>query len=61
MVKIDYLEDKDGSLTKVLVSDSRFETMYLTMDGCEEPELFAVKLTDEMERAIKQEPYGISA
>jgi len=53
MFRIDYLEDDDGNLTKVLISDKKFEIMHLTNDKGE-PEFFAITLHEDMECAITQ-------
>jgi hypothetical protein len=53
MKRIDYLEDQNGDLTKVLISDTKFETMHLSK-GDDDPKLFCIVLTDEMVDAITQ-------
>jgi hypothetical protein len=57
MVTVDHLEDG----TRVLISDERFETLHLTKDGKNKPTKFALVLTPEIELAIKQDPYNLSA
>jgi len=54
MVRIDYLEDDDGNLTKVLLSDKRF-VVHSRFSDEEDPDYFALTLTDEIEMAIKGE------
>jgi len=54
---IGYLEDG----RKILISTSKFEILHLTKDGKEEPTLYAVVLTEEMENVIRQGNYGLSA
>ena len=53
--RIEWLDDSEGNLTKVIVTDSRLETLHLSRDGTAEPELFALVLTDEIEAAIKSQ------
>lgn len=50
-MKIDYLEDEQGNLTKVLISEKRFETISMSKDGGE-PELFALVITEEIENEL---------
>ncbi len=52
--RIEWMEGESGSLTKVVVTDSRIETRHLS-DGFSEPTLFALVLTDEIEQAIKDQ------
>ena len=54
MKRIDWFEDEEGNLTKFLISDERFETMHMTTEKEGEPNIFALKLTEEIEDAITQ-------
>ena len=50
MVRVDWLEDENGNLTKVIVSDKKISTMHMNdKDG---NTLYAVEITEEMEDAI---------
>jgi hypothetical protein len=56
MVCIDYFVDgKTGEKHKYIVSDKKFETLHLTVEGEEKPHRFAVRLTQEMEDCITQD------
>lgn len=50
--RIGYLDDDEGNLTKVVITDLPIRTLHRS-DGFSEPEVFALVLTEEIEQAIK--------
>lgn len=53
MMQIDYLDDENGNLTKVVVSDTPFNTITLSNESTQQ-KLYAIELTEDMEDCINQ-------
>ena len=53
MKRIDWLEGEDGKLTRVIMSDEKFNAMHLATEE-EGKKLYCIELTDEMVDCITQ-------
>lgn len=52
-VYVDYMEDDNGNLTKILVSDKPFKTYSMIVKG-EGETRYAIELTEDMEGCIRE-------